>query len=709
MAIMKGDIASNGVSVTLTTGTLSPWVTNLTAEQKAQTQVYGYLNDGTQVVGRTIEPYQAANYSNYVSPPPFTVLGTVTDSTHFTLASIANNYPATNVTFIISAPMFDYSGTIPNTVTSPPYSGRQNYIYYNSSARPPFVTFATWSKGSYTITVSDTNGMEVGKPIQSVGGGIQAGVVITGITGNIVTLSQPTTAANIVFQRVTSTSIGSGYFGSDGGCGLDLAKLGVPGYVATIFADTFWPTYPSQPRNDGLLIHNTVAIHDGYEVPTLNADGFNTKIDFWAGGKDVACPNAFSIDLWPQSLQNFYKQVVVGYDKFIVLGGPHWRNQTGGAISRILEVTNIVNPGTPFTRTCSITKGSTTVTPASMTGIQKYQVVSGAGMPDGAYVASVGTTTITLNKPARSTNATASLSFVLNTPKDPTDWVFTEIDTPMVEGILRDSFGQFYSDPDVYWTNPDDGFTYKGDGYIYTVNVGAVHRVPYADFSTTTPFANLEVWMGQFAATWTGVNPNSFVRADGTVDANAKSGWMRRDAIEGDPTWMGALAKWQATREAQYVDPSNSFRNGAVYADDRYCVQKSDGTYVFLAIPQVTTFYGDYYTSRQNMVAYARTLSGEIVGQVDKDGKLNKTVYPFTMGFGWDNTSYFSTDNVPKPSDPNNALWRYAPYFRPELTFPGQGIDDFVVLNATHSRPGYSSLSSDVRKYWTKMTVVSGL
>jgi hypothetical protein len=65
----------------------------------------------------------------------------------------------------------------------------------------------------------------------------------------------------------------------------------------------------------------------------------------------------------------------------------------------------------PFTGNCAIATDSAVVTPASMTGIEVGQVVSGTGIAVGAVVKEMGATTITLDKVATATNAAASLTF----------------------------------------------------------------------------------------------------------------------------------------------------------------------------------------------------------------------------------------------------------------------------------------------------------
>jgi hypothetical protein len=84
----------------------------------------------------------------------------------------------------------------------------------------------------------------------------------------------------------------------------------------------------------------------------------------------------------------------------------------------VLQVGRRINTET-FTKTATVTNGSAIITPASMSGIEVGQGVSGTGIPDDTTVSTVGTSTVTLSAEATADGTDVTLTF---TPVNET-WV----------------------------------------------------------------------------------------------------------------------------------------------------------------------------------------------------------------------------------------------------------------------------------------------
>lgn len=82
-------------------------------------------------------------------------------------------------------------------------------------------------------------------------------------------------------------------------------------------------------------------------------------------------------------------------------------DSAGGTFKQFADF--IANGGTELT-TASTTSSSAVITPASMAGFQVGQFVFGSGIPAGSQVASIGSSTVTLNQEATATASGVAIS-----------------------------------------------------------------------------------------------------------------------------------------------------------------------------------------------------------------------------------------------------------------------------------------------------------
>ena len=229
--MIVGNIASDGVTVTLTTGSLPTW-----------------LNAGAQVsaVKNNVSVFNPNTYITYWVPtpsPPATAPAWSSSTTY-------------NFNDVVAYSGSYYTSTQYNNVNNiPPYSATIN------SNLPRIASIASSTR--FTITTP-------------LGGGTYTNGVA--VTGARFYFGQPFTSAQnyfIYYNSVnqppitTSYAITNGYFGSDGASSIDLGN----GTAMWIFADTFWSDGPTTNRNDCTFIHNCIAIQ------TMSGSYFDASVD----------------------------------------------------------------------------------------------------------------------------------------------------------------------------------------------------------------------------------------------------------------------------------------------------------------------------------------------------------------------------------------------------------------------------------------------
>lgn len=674
--------------------------------------------------------------------------------------------PSAGVRFYICAPMFDVTGLLQHageTIVGPPFSSDQNPSYYNSDAYPPYysplvLTAYDRSNGTAvyqlinpyggTQTIGNLNfhasnpyvdprGHQVGSPIYGGGGlGSMSGYSIPttgviaasgtitasaghqGATGTYFTNLGPTAdPATIVvangvpiksgagytgatggfIYNVYSHCLGAGYFGSDGGFYTPFGPMGIPQASVGPLTDSFYETYQGQARDRG---NANAYTHIMFGVQYGNDIG-SAEVHFYAGQKDAAAPQA----VIPSGIET---SVVLG--NFMVAGTTVFMSVAShdinfaGYRTGIWAVTNIVGSAlSTYSYTCTTVAGSLTVQVSNPTwgsqshygadpgGIIKYQQISGTGIPTQAYVAAINqsASTIQLDRPAIASGTTTCYFtiYALNTPDQ---WSWSEIPSPFPEGLQRGGgSGWFYSDPATTWTS--NGTTYCGDGYYYSFagtfdayfpqmqqqfGYFYAYRVKYADlFNGGNPFLNGEWYLGPYAGNWTGTAAKSYVtfNSDGTTSAPETSGWVKQSIVQNDQNLLG-------------VRPAVITGN----PDGVSIVQKSDGTYVGV----VKNGF------RHTCIASAPSLLGPWTSWNDLLPDFNHGLNPAPV-ICYDPANYLNSDG---PSN-TEKVWSYGGFFRPEVTWNGQGVDDFCISDVATCKMNLY----DPRKYWTRLWAVSGL
>jgi hypothetical protein len=781
MPTMIGNIGSDGQTITLTTGSLSDWIYNLTPTQRSLVQVFGYDANHNQVISKTLQPVTFGyndlgyNVNPYVpsAGDPSQLLATIAalqlDGGGYTMSrtvfKVTGNWTPnlSNIKIIICATMFDQTGLLQHsgeTPTGPPYFANQNPILYNSDAYPPYFSplyLVAYDSTHVAFTLSnpllespitigniafahsnpyvDPRGHQIGAPIYGGGGfGDLSGyslnkksIIVSNATigGTTYTtdLSASADPATIVVQGYISKGSGSnevrygssngqilynvyshcngaGFFGSDGGMSTRLGSMGIPNATIIPYTDCFWESYPGQPRADNGSANPYTHTSFGIQYTDNIA---NTEMQFYAGAKDTPAPITLIPKDRPDYGANLGTWIVAGQTAYVPTA-IHAITE-GGWETTLYAVTNIAGSVlNSRTYNCTTVAGSRTVTVNSATapwgsqatygsdpgGIIKYHGVSGAGIPTQAYVGSVsGSTTapftFQIDRPA-TISATNTLTFSIYAANTPDQWVWTELPNhPWVEGLQRNGGGfTFYSDPTVSWTL--NGQTVCGDGYIYTYQgtfdsyypamqqqTGSyyAYRVKYADLFTGEPFGTGEWYLGTYAGNWTGSAAKSYVvvNADGTTTTPETSGWVAQNIVQNDRHLLSLkqpLIKY----------------NG----DGGSITQRSDGTY--LAVSR-TTYRHFWATTTTNLSGWGNFGTWSYFG-------------PVPYAFGYDASNYMNSDGAQNA----NKYWAYGAFLRSEVTWQGQGVDDFCVSHATHDLGGNLY---DPMKYWTKLWVVSGL
>jgi len=778
MPTMIGNIGSDGQTITLTTGSLSDWIYNLTPTQRSLVQVFGYDANHNQVISKTLQPatfgYNDLGYDvdgGKSSKLLAIVAALQLDGGGYTMSrtvfKVTSNWTPnlTNVKIIICALMFDETGLLQHSgeaqPTYPPYWATSDPILYNSDAAPPYYsplglqaydsqhvafTIANPLLG-YPVTIGnllftysnpyvDARGHQIGAPIYGGGGlGTLSGYSISDkstivssatiggttyttnlgptadpptivIQGSIVNSNKETYAGatgGIMFN-VYSHCKGAGFFGSDGGMSTYLGPMGMPNTTVIPYTDCFWTSYAGQPRaNSGdanPYTHTSYGIQYGNDMTT-------NEIHYYAGTKDSPAPVIVVPKDKSDVQANLGTWILAGQTAY-VFTGVHDPTIEDGWQTAVYAVTNIAGSVlNSHTYSCTTVAGSRTVivnssiapwgTPsttygADPYGIIKHQVVSGTGIPPQAYVGAVGgnTTapfTFQLDR-AATVSATNNLTFSIYSVNTPDKWVWTEVNSPAAEGLQRANGGggfQIYSDPNVSWTTAD-GTTVCGDGYIYTyqgtfdayffamsTQFGAWYcsRIKYTDLFTGEPFGNEEQYLGPYAGNWTGTPAKSYVTlySDGTTSDPETSGWLRQNIVQNDQQLLALK---------QPVINHNS--------DGGSITQRSDGTY--LAVTR-TTDRQTWATTATNLTEWGNFGTWSYFGNI-----------PYA--FGYDASNFMNSDGTSKA----NGYWGYGAFLRPEITWPGQGVDDYCVSHVKQDHPGNLY---DPRKYWTKLWVVSGL
>jgi len=711
--LMYGTVTPNtsDTTITLTTGTLSTWVQNLTTWQMSITQVAGYLidsnNNAYQVVGSTKnDAYNYAANNAYITQ--------IIDNKTF---KINQKWPASsNVKIIISAPMYDLYGVVGRngeTIQGPPYPSSQNPIWYNSEGQPPFfllaitITDTGTSPSPYTTfsipsdITANQRGMQVGLPVS---GGVS-------LDGNSYTIPQGSkvTAVNlaptsgnptftidhqcigsgggsapvgVALFNFYSHSLGAGFNGADQGGSVNLGPMGFPNTSLTVWADTVWTSYPGQLRYGSgapYLTHTTGILQTGSYDDTL------ATFDFIGDRQNTAAPNLMCKAVWPATANFAYGPFLPAGDNLFIGGGAGFMYSANAQRGLFTKVGNIIkSSNTPQYVNCATTNGNRIVTAptSAFPGIIfPYARISGPGIPYGAFVDTVNAAagTFSMNLPATATATSASLGFYTNVLNPNSDsWTFTEIDHPWADGLERGNQTFFYSNPNTKWTS--GGVTYCGDGYVYSI--GTAIRFPYQDLLTNNPFGNAERWLGSTSPTWTGTRAKSYVvDTGGTTPVPETSGWIKQDVIQNRQELLGLVQQ-------------NAF--GAVITS---LAQRSDGTYIGIGIAQ--NIYGQ--TERGVRVQTAPSLTGPWT-----------PIYPNEPMFAFNNIRYSNTDYTSTGTPWTYNMWMYAGFFHTEKIWPGKDVDDFAIsyTNHTNSSPGTNTVNSgwfNPQKYWTNMWVVSGL
>lgn len=718
--LMTGTLVGN--TVTLTSGTLSQWVQNLNADQMTMVQVAGYDSNNNQIIGSTKNPYPGdptytitgTNY--YHSPNAF--ITSINSSTEF---NVSGSWTGTSgIKIIISAPLYDLYGVVGRSsspVSGPPYPSTQNPNWYNSDGQPPYFLLAATitdinASPPYTTfniqtdLTSAQRGMWVGNYISG-GSSLASGVSIPVGSKIIATNNFGPTSSNPTFTidhqclqssgtqatvgttifNVYSHSTGAGFNGADQGRSVDLGPMGISGTSLTLWADTVWTKYPRQNRygsNSPYLVHCTGLLQTG------SHDITKASYKFIAGRQDAANPRGFVPPYWPATTHGTYGPFYTAGDSLIIGGSALFMYSTSAQRSLFSRVDNIIASSNPASviNSCVTTSGSRKVTVTGFgSAIFQHTRVSGTGIPYGACVDTIPTgNTFYMNLPATAT-ATGSLSFYTNNLNTNTDtWVYTEIDHPWAEGLQRVNANQagFYSNPNVKWTV--SGVNVCGDGYIYTI--GSAIRFPYQDLFTNNPFGNAERWLGSTAPTWNGSPAPSYVVDDGSgiIPPANTSGWVRQDVIQNDEHLLGLVQQ-----NAQ----------GVIITA---LAQRSDGTYLGIGIGQVVY----YYIINNKQYSKAFTERGiRLYTSSSLTGPWNTSYETFAFN----NITYYNSDLHGMFG--TTSMWMYAPFFHPEVTWPGQGQDDIAISYTNFSdnpaATGQSAGWTNPQKYWTNMWIVSGL
>ena len=247
-----GNIASDGVTVTLTSGSLPTWI-----------------NAGAQVsaVKNNVSVFNPNTYITYWVPTP--------------------SAPS-------SAPAWTSSGTyVFNDIVS--YSGSYytSTQYNNTNHIPPYSSTTT-NNLPRIASITSLSGFTLTTPL---GGGTYTSNVA--VSGARFYFGQQFTSAQNHFIYYNSSdqppitasyAINNGYFGSDGASSIDLGN----GTAMWIFADTFWSDSALTYRNNCSFIHNCIAIQTrSGSYFDASVDNFTFYSDQW---RDATAKSFFNND-----------------------------------------------------------------------------------------------------------------------------------------------------------------------------------------------------------------------------------------------------------------------------------------------------------------------------------------------------------------------------------------------------------------------------
>ena len=270
MAPLLGNVASDGVSVTLTSGSLPPWA-------QVGNQVNGVIGNGSSdglqgqlgtnvVVSGLFSP--GLPWNTQAANAYFTYIAHITDPTHFTLSSWV--WPNANCGSLLP----------PTSNPGQSYSGCQFFI-------------SDWG----------------GDPFSAGSGAWVRSAMASSLWQNA-TLSPISVATPLGGPLYNSKYSSPGYGGSDGCVSIDLRNAGaISGhkYVLWAFADTDWSRATNATRNAGMtFIHNSIMMQQIADTSTFHPNLANDTCTFYdtptAGGPEGFFPNSPPCDWqWPFS------------------------------------------------------------------------------------------------------------------------------------------------------------------------------------------------------------------------------------------------------------------------------------------------------------------------------------------------------------------------------------------------------------------------
>ncbi len=289
--------------------------------------------------------------------------GTIFNVTSTGIVTLPTALPANFGTFTSSAEQTNVVANL--TATSFTFNGTTNLAA---------TTFTgTTTNGSANATVTSATGLVVGQNVA--GPGIPAGTTIVSIVGTTVTLSQSATASATVTLTATPASLTA----SGGSINFD-GNVQVAGPLNLVL--------PTNNASVNLLGgtweqggNNLTITQSAANTNNFNIGGFNAAAVFNMSGGTIQ---------FTGSTATAPGNVVVGSLGTFEVGAN--------------------TPSTTFTGTT--TNGSALVTNiSSVAGLTIGQTVTGTGIPSGATIVAIGTTTITLSQ-----NATASNAGITITP-----------------------------------------------------------------------------------------------------------------------------------------------------------------------------------------------------------------------------------------------------------------------------------------------------